>query len=129
MESPQCLYRGSVTIIFSSGILVSMITIDDFKKVELKVGKIKNAERVPGSEKLLKLEVDLGETTYRQILAGIGVAYVPEALVEKEIIVVANLEPRRLMGLESQGMLLAAEGDAPVILMPERDVLPGSSIR
>lgn len=114
-----------------------MISIDDLKKAELRIGKVLRAERVEGSEKLLRLEVDLGEKTEegetkpRQILAGIGKAYEPDALVGREIVVVANLEPRQLMGLTSQGMLLAAstnEGN-PVILTVEREVEPGASIR
>ena len=107
-----------------------MISIEDFKKAELKIAKILSAERVEGSEKLIKLKVSLGEEE-RQIVAGIGKAYEPEALVGKEIVVVANLEPRTLMGEESQGMLLAAsEGDGlPVLLVPEREIAPGSSVR
>ena len=105
-----------------------MITIDDFKKVELRVAQVMNAERVEGSEKLLKLQVDMGEEK-RQIVAGIGLVYEPETLVGREIIVVANLEPRVLMGIESQGMLLAASNDHPVLLMPEKEVAPGSVIR
>ena len=106
-----------------------MISIDDFKKVELKVAKVLSAERVEGSEKLLKLEVDLGDEK-RQIIAGIGKAYNPEDLPGKEIIVVANLEPRLLMGLESQGMVLAANDESgPVLLMPEKEVNPGTGIK
>ena len=107
-----------------------MISIEDFKKAELKIAKILSAERVEGSEKLIKLKVSLGEEE-RQIVAGIGKAYEPEALIGKEIVVVANLEPRTLMGGESQGMLLAAsEGDGlPVLLVPEREIAPGSSVR
>ena len=105
-----------------------MITIDDFKKVDLRVAKVMAAERVEGSEKLLKLQVDMGEET-RQIVAGIGLAYEPETLVGREIIVVANLEPRALMGIESQGMLLAASNDHPVLLIPEQEVAPGCVIR
>ena len=113
-----------------------MINYEEFKKVELRVGKVLAAERVEGSEKLLKLSVDLGEKDEaaamkpRQIIAGIGTVYAPEQMVGKEIIVVANLEPRKLMGLESQGMLLAASGEGgPIILMPEREVPPGSEVR
>lgn len=110
-----------------------MIPIDDFKKVELKVGKILSAEKVEGSEKLVKLMVDLGEANLpagRQVLAGIAAAYPPETLVGKQIAVVANLEPRSLMGLESQGMLLAAESESgPVLLMPDKGVTPGAKIR
>jgi methionine--tRNA ligase beta chain len=106
-----------------------MITIDDFKKIELKIGKVLEAERVEGSEKLLKLKVDLGTET-RQVLAGIGRAYAPEVMVGRHIVIVANLEPRMLMGLESQGMLLAAgNAEGPVILMPEKEVAPGTEVR
>ena len=104
------------------------MTIDEFRQVDLRIAKIISAERVPGSEKLIKLQIDLGEP--RQLVAGIGKAYEPEDLPGKEIVVVANLEPRALMGLESQGMLLAAheEDGVPVLLMPDRTVAPGSGI-
>ena len=108
--------------------VLSMITIDDFKKIELRVAKIISAERVEGSEKLLKLQVDLGDEK-RQIVAGIGLAYDPDTLAGKQIVVVANLEPRALMGIESQGMLLAAGGNVPVLLAPDKEVPPGASIR
>ncbi|MDD3399598.1 MAG: methionine--tRNA ligase subunit beta [Candidatus Paceibacterota bacterium] len=105
------------------------INFDEFKKVDLRVAKILKAERVEGSDKLLRLEVDLGEEQ-RQILAGIGKEYEPESLVNREIIVVANLEPRTMMGLESQGMLLAASIEGkPVILTTDKEVPPGSEIR
>ena len=105
-----------------------MITIDDFKKVELKVAKILEADRVKNSDKLVKLKVDLG-SEQRQIIAGIGNIYTPEILVGKQIIVVANLEPRKLMGLESQGMLLAASDEmGPVLVVPESEVRPGTSL-
>ena len=106
-----------------------MINIDDFKKVELKVAKILKAEEVEGSEKLLRLDIDLGDEK-RQLVAGIKKFYKPEELEGKEIIVVANLETRTLMGLESQGMLLAAkdkEGNIS-LLRPDKDVEPGSPI-
>lgn len=107
-----------------------MISIDDFKKIELKTGKILSAEKVEGSEKLVKLSVDLGAESPRQILAGIALTYPPEALVGKQIVVVANLEPRQMMGMESNGMLLAAESEGgPVLLMPDREVTPGAKIR
>ena len=113
-----------------------MINYDEFRKVELKVGKVISAERVEGSEKLLKLQVDLGEKDEtdlpagRQVVAGIGKNYEPGSLIGKEIIVVANLEPRQLMGIESQGMLLAADGEnGPVILTPNSAVPPGSGIK
>lgn len=106
------------------------VPYEDFSKIELRVARVVGAERVLGSEKLLRLEVDLGDDARRQIIAGIGKAYAPETLAGKEIIVVANLEPRMLMGLESRGMLLAAR-DAegiPVLLTVERDVPPGTKI-
>jgi len=112
------------------------MNIGEFQKVELRVGKILVAERVPNSEKLIRLEVDLrekneaGGSAVRQIIAGIAKSYAPEELVGKEIVVVANLEPLKLRGLESQGMLLAAhdaEGN-PVLLVPEKEVSPGSAV-
>ena len=106
-----------------------MINYETFKQVELKVAKVLSAERVEGSEKLLKLEVDLGSEK-RQIIAGVGIKYQPENLVGKSIIIVANLEPRKLMGLESNGMLLAAsnETEGPILLTTMEDILPGSNI-
>ena len=87
------------------------------------------AEVVEGSEKLLKLKVDLGAEA-RQIIAGIGKVYPPETLVGREIVIVANLEPRELMGLESQGMLLAADNaSVPVLFSPDSEVPPGSIVK
>ena len=105
------------------------ISIDDFKKVTLRVGKVLAAERVPKSTKLLKLQVDLG-TEQRQIVAGIGVQHAPEAMIGKRIVVVANIKPTKLMGVESQGMVLAA-GDQEVtaLLTTIEDVPPGSKIK
>src|SRR5262249_50662109 len=85
-----------------------LISIDDFAKVELRVGQVLEAERVPKADKLLRMTVDLGEEKPRQILAGIALHYTPEQMLGRKIIVVANLQPRKLRGLESQGMLLAA---------------------
>ncbi len=104
------------------------ISFDEFKKIELKVAKVISAERVEGSEKLLKLQVDMG-AGQRQIIAGIGKAYEPENLISKEIAVVANLEPRKLMGLESQGMVLCvSDENGPILICPEKKVLPGADI-
>lgn len=107
-----------------------MITIDDFQKIELRVAKIKSAERVEGSEKLLRLIVSLGDED-RQILGGLGRAYTPEELTGKKVVVVANLAPRTMMGFESRGMIVAAtdESGKPVIISPERDIPEGSGIR
>jgi methionyl-tRNA synthetase len=106
------------------------ISIDDFSKVELRVGLVKIAERVPKSDKLLRLEVDIG-TEVRQILAGIAEAYAPEALVGRKVVIVANLAPRKLRGLESNGMIVAAslEGDKPVLAGFLEDVPVGARLK
>ena len=105
------------------------ITIDEFMKVQLKTATILSAERVPKSEKLIKLQVSLG-TEQRQIVAGIGKKYEPDALVGKTIVIVANLKPAKLMGIESQGMVLAA-GDADVrgLLTIQEEVDPGTKVK
>lgn len=107
----------------------NLISINDFAKVQLKVGKVIEAERVEGSNKLVKLQVDTGEK--RQIVAGIGKSYAPEDLNGKSIVVVTNLKPAKLMGVESQGMLLAATDSEGIlsILTPEKDVKQGALIR
>jgi len=107
----------------------NFITISDVAKVELKIGRVVSAERVKKSDKLIRLQVNTGEE--RQIVAGIGKAYGPEDLIGKKIVVVTNLQPAKLMGVESHGMLLAAtDADGvPVILMPEKDVEEGSKIK
>ena len=107
----------------------AQITIDEFMKVQLKTAKVVTAERVPKSEKLLKLQVSLGNEQ-RQIVAGIGKKYEPEALVGKTIVIVANLKPAKLMGIESQGMVLAA-GDSEVrgLMTLLEDVEPGTKVK
>jgi methionyl-tRNA synthetase len=93
------------------------ITIDDFVKVDLRVGQVKFAERVKGADKLLHLKVDIGEPEPRTIVAGIALAYAPETLIGRKVVIVANLAPRKLRGLESRGMIVAAslEGGKPVL--------------
>jgi methionyl-tRNA synthetase len=86
-----------------------LISIDTFTQVDLRVGQILVAERIPNADKLLRLEVDLAEGEPRQLLAGIAMWYTPESLIGQKIIVVSNLQPRRMRGLESRGMLLAAD--------------------
>lgn len=105
------------------------ITIDEFMKIQLKAAKVLSAERVPKSEKLIKLQVSLG-TEQRQIVAGIGKKYEPDALIGKTIVIVANLKPAKLMGIESQGMVLAA-GDADVrgLLTVLEEVDPGTKVK
>ena len=106
------------------------MTIDEFQKSDLRVGKIISAERVEGSEKLLKLQVDIGEPAPCQILSGIAKWYAPEDLTGKSVVVIANLEPRMMMGMESNGMLLAAhsEDGAAVVIRPVGEVPPGAKI-
>ncbi|MCS6297030.1 MAG: methionine--tRNA ligase [Nitrospira sp.] len=107
----------------------AQISIDDFMKIQLKAAKVLAAERVPKSEKLLKLQVSLG-SEQRQIVAGIGKKYEPEALIGKTIVIVANLKPAKLMGIESQGMVLAA-GDSEVrgLATFVEDVEPGTKVK
>jgi len=110
----------------------TLIGIEDFVKVELRAAQVLTAERVPKADKLLKLTVDLGEAQPRQILAGIAQYYEPEKLVGRKIVVVANLQPRKMRGLESNGMLLAASvGDEgrPVLATFTEDVPNGARLK
>ncbi len=106
-----------------------MMTFEDFAKVELRVGKVLNAKRVEGSNKLIVMKVDTGEE--RQIVAGIGKDYTPEELAGKMIVVVTNLQPARLMGVESRGMLLAASDDEGrlSIITPEKQIKEGAKVK
>ena len=104
------------------------ISFEEFKRLDLRVGKILKVEKIKGTRKLYLLEVDLGSEK-RQLVAGLAEYYTPEELLGKEIVVVANLEPKKIRGYWSQGMLLAADVDGkPVILVPEKEVPPGSKI-
>jgi methionine--tRNA ligase beta chain len=106
-----------------------MITFDDFMKLEIKIGTVTTADRVEGADKLIRLELDCGTET-RQVVAGLAPALTPEQLVGKQIPVVVNLEPRKLRGVESKGMVLAVEvGDRPILLTPDEHVPPGSTVR
>jgi methionyl-tRNA synthetase len=106
-----------------------LIDIDHFKKVKLRTAEIISAEKVPNADKLLRLQVKLGEET-RQVLAGIAQWYAPESLVGQQVIIVANLKPAKIRGLESHGMLLAAQDqDGVVILTPQRKTATGSEVR
>lgn len=113
-----------------------MINYDDFSKIELKTAKVLEASRIEGSEKLLKLILDAGDKDEvgilisRQVIAGIGKSYEPENLIGKQIVIAANLEPKQLMGLESNGMILAASDENGIaMLVPDKDVKPGSGIK
>lgn len=108
------------------------ITIDDFAKVELRVGQVLAADRIEGADKLLKLRVDTGEAEPRQVLAGIALHYEPESLVGRKIVVCTNLKPRKMRGLESQGMILAAsvgEEGVPVLATFAEDVPNGARLK
>ena len=106
------------------------ISIDDFAKIELRVAQVKVAERVKGADKLLRLEVDLGSEV-RQLVAGIAEAYTPESLIGRKVVIVANLAPRKLRGLESNGMIVAAsiEGGKPVLASFLEDVPVGARLK
>lgn len=104
------------------------ISFDEFKKIDIRVAIIIEAEEIPGSEKLMRLRVDLGNET-RQIIAGIKESYPPESLLGRNIVIVANLAPRNLMGYESRGMLLATRDSSGIALLTaDRDVPPGSAV-
>jgi len=105
-----------------------IIDIDEFKRIDLRVGIVRHAEQIPGSKKLLKLIVDLG-SEQRQIIAGIAPWYKPEELIGKRVVVVANLKPKKLMGYESRGMILASCNEGkPALVTVEGEVEPGSKI-
>ena len=106
------------------------ITIDDFMKVELRTAKVLTAEKVPNSRKLVKLSVDVG-TEQRTLVAGIAEAYEPEALVGRTVVMVFNLKPAKLMGIESNGMVLAAspDGGKPTLVGFDQEIPPGTRVR
>lgn len=106
-----------------------MILFDEFSKIELHVGTVLEAEEVQGSDKLIKQIVDFGELGTRQILSGIREWYKPSQLIGKQFVYVTNLEPREMMGLESQGMLLATDTKKPHPLKPSSKVPAGTKIR
>ncbi len=107
------------------------ISIDDFRKIDIKIGKILRAERIPEADKLLKLIFDIGGSEERQILAGIAEKYPdPSVLVGQMVPVILNLEPRKMKGEISNGMLLASDSpDGPVLLAPITEVPPGSQVK
>lgn len=110
--------------------LREVVDYDTFARTDLRVGKVLEAERVPKSDKLIKMKVDLG-FELRTIVGGIGKAYAPEALIGRQVVVVANLAPRKLMGIESHGMLLAASDNAglPYLIAPPEDARPGFIVK
>jgi methionyl-tRNA synthetase len=115
----------------AESLAVNLISIDDFAKVDLRVGEVKSAEPVKGADKLLHLKVDLGEPEPRTIVAGIALAYTPEQLVGRKVVIVANLQPRKLRGLTSQGMIVAAsiDGGVPILAGFHEDVPVGARLK
>jgi methionyl-tRNA synthetase len=106
------------------------ITLDDFRRIDLRAATVMDARPVPKAKKLLQIEIDLGLGERRTIVAGIAEHYTPQALIGRQVIVVANLAPAKLMGVVSQGMLLAAGEDAgPVLILPDKPVAPGTALR
>ncbi|MDD3940534.1 MAG: hypothetical protein PHQ01_03085 [Candidatus Pacebacteria bacterium] len=106
-----------------------MINIEDLAKVEIKIGKILEVEEVEGSEKLYKLSVDFGEENPRQVVSGIKKYFEKDFLLNKQFAFVANLEPRKIMGLESQAMILATGEDTLALLTPTTEMPSGSQMR
>jgi len=112
-----------------------MINFEDFNKLDIRIGTILEAEKIEGADKLLKLKVDLGPSTssgqdIRTLVAGIAETYSPEEIIDKQIPILANLEPRTLRGVESQGMILAAVVDEKAVLLnPIKKVPNGTKIR
>jgi methionyl-tRNA synthetase len=132
-KSRQAALMGTAPAATDAAIapIAPQISIDDFAKVDLRVGEVKSAEPVKGADKLLHLKVDIGEAEPRTIVAGIALAYKPESLIGRKVVIVANLEPRKLRGLTSQGMIVAAsvEGDPPVLAGFHEDIKPGARLK
>ena len=104
----------------------SYVGIEDFLKLDLRLAKVLEAERVEGSEKLIKMKLSLGDEE-RTVVAGIAKFYSPEELVGKKILMIANLKPRKIFGIESQGMILAlSDGESMSLIVPDRDVKEGA---
>ncbi len=103
------------------------ITFEEFQKLDIRIGKVLSAENIKGSDKLLKLEVDIGEK--RQIVAGIARSHAPSELVGRQVAVLANMKPAKLFGVESRGMILAADAEGAVLLLPEKEVKEGTRVR
>jgi methionyl-tRNA synthetase len=108
-----------------------VIDYEDFAKLDIRVGKVLLVEPVKKSKKLLRIEVDIGEEKPRQLVAGMASYYTPEELVGKSVIVLANLKPAKLCGVESNGMMLAADDGGAIVaaLMPDKEIKSGSRIR
>lgn len=104
------------------------ISYDHFSQLDLRSAQITQVQEIPGADKLLKLTLDAGELGERVIVSGLKIWYNADSLIGKQIIFLANLEPRTLRGIESQGMLIAINSDRPVLVIPEKEVKPGSTL-
>ncbi len=107
------------------------VTYEEFAKLDIRIAKVNRAERIPGTKKLLKLFLDVGELGTRQVVAGIAEEYSPSDLIGKQVVYLSNLQPKKIRGEISQGMILAAgceEGGKPVLLQPQKDVSAGSKV-
>ncbi len=107
--------------------ILSQINIEDFAKVEMRVGQVVEAEKIENSRKLIKLKVDIG-IEVRQVVAGIADAYEPASLLNKKVVIVANLKPARLMGVESNGMIVAASVDGKPVLATFTEEVPNGAL-
>jgi methionine--tRNA ligase beta chain len=106
-----------------------IIGMNEFAKLDVRIGKIVTVEKIPGSKKLIRLDVDVGNET-RQLVAGIAEDYTPKSLIGKLVPILVNLKPAKLMGVESRGMILAVDvGGKPILLHPDQDVPAGSRVR
>ena len=105
------------------------ISMNEFAKLDVRIGRIVTAEKIQGSKKLIKLDVDVGDET-RQLVAGIAEEYTPEELIGKFVPILVNMKPATLMGVESRGMILAVDVEGkPILLQPDQDVPAGSRVR
>lgn len=105
------------------------VQYDDFAKLDLRIAKVLNAEEIEGADKLLKLTLDVGELGERTVASGIKEWYPTEGLIGRTVVYLANLAPRKLRGVESQGMIIAAGGDIAILLEPDTECAPGTVVR
>jgi methionyl-tRNA synthetase len=127
LEAPEVKDAGETRKTAAAAPVKPQIDLGTFQQLDLRVGRIISAEKIVKSDKLLKLEIDIGEP--RQVVAGIAQHYEPGDLMGKQVIVVVNLKPAKLMGVESHGMVLAAKSDGRLFLIsPEKDVSPGATV-
>jgi methionyl-tRNA synthetase len=105
------------------------VSIDDFGKLDLRIGKVVSSERIKGSKKLLKNMIDVGEAKPRQVVSGIAEQYSPEEMVGKTVVVIVNLKPAKIMGVESFGMVMAADSNGATLLTTDKPSEPGTKIK